>query len=79
MRVRRIIIKVFQPGNKQFRILNLQAPPRRVFTEQGIQAALKQVADSIERLHPLEDYELKELKGHQFNFVHIGTREAEAI
>lgn len=79
MLVRHILIKVFQPGNKLSRTLRLQAPPRKGFSEQGIQSALKQVADRIERLHPLEEYELKELKGHQFNFVHIGTREAEAI
>lgn len=75
MLVRHIVVKVFQPGNKHFRTLRLQAPPRKGFTEQGIEAALKQIADQIERFHPNEEYELKELTGRQFNFVWKGAKE----
>lgn len=74
MLIRHITIKVFQVGNKRFRVLRVQAPPRKGFTQQGIDAALKQIADQIERVYPNEEFELKELRGNQFNFTHAGAK-----
>lgn len=80
MRIRHFTIKVFKPGNKTAFTRTFHAPRRKVFTQAGIDAALKQVADNLERMQPLEEYSLKELSGgRQFNFVHVGTKPAEEV
>lgn len=75
--LRHFTIKVFKPGNKRSETRRYKAPRGKVYTQEAVDAALGQVADNLQRMHPLEEYSLKELAGNQFNFVHVGTKPAE--
>lgn len=69
MKRRHLQVRVFEPGNKKSVLKTLRPGPRRTFTEEGIDAQLKQIADNLEKYFPQHEFRLVPLGPDSFNFV----------
>lgn len=73
-----VTVKVFHPGNKKFERQVLHAPPRRLFTGDGVNQILLRTINKIEEKFPSEDYRMVPIGPAAFNFVHAGPKEHAA-
>lgn len=72
---RRVVIRIFNPGNASSQTRIILAGADKHFTEAGIQSLLESTAEEIERLLPGHEYSLVELKQPaHFNFVCLGEK-----
>jgi hypothetical protein len=69
MTIKRIRVKIFSPHNRGYQrhLLVLQAG--RVFSEEGVDRALEQMAGAVEQLYPQHEYGLVQVFRDSFNFV----------
>jgi hypothetical protein len=74
---KRVVIKVFAPGNRKSKTILQCAPEGKVFTSEGIDQLLEHISAQVERAYPTEEYRLAPVGSAQFNFVHIGPRSVE--
>lgn len=76
--VRYIKVRVFPPSGLP-RTYYLHAKPRHYLSEKDIEKTLHDIAEVIERESPLDEYELKELAGNQFNFIWVDRRKKHRL
>lgn len=72
--IKTVTVRIFEPGNKIARTRRCVALKGQHWTEHGIQQLLEYMASEIEKVMPLEEYELVELNPSRFNFVHRGVK-----
>jgi hypothetical protein len=77
--IRRVELKIFEPGNKKFQRVIVRAGAGRSFTEKGIDSTLERAAEQIEQLRPAHEYELVELAPDRFNFVCRGEKSPQGV
>lgn len=77
--MRRIKVRVFEPGNKRHHDEVYKVAPGKMFTERGVDLVLAQVAEELERRMPLEEYRLVPIAGGQFNFIHDHTKSQSVL
>lgn len=66
----RVLIKIFQPGNKKCELLKRKAPRGHGWTDDQIDETLMLIAGDLEKQHPGEDFECVKLGEARYNIVH---------
>jgi hypothetical protein len=74
---KRVAVKVFAPGNKQWKTIVQRAAAGKAFTPQGLEEILMHIAGKVEQAYPEQEYRLVEIGSAAFNFVHVGVRSIE--
>jgi len=68
---KRILVKIFPPGNEHPKKQLFRAPPGKMLTPQGVESVLSQTANNIEqRWFPGHDYRCVPVGPGEFNFIH---------
>ena len=70
--LKRIMVKVFAPGNKKYRRVIIRANAGKAIPPSGVESTLKQMADAVEKTYPGQEYHLVPVGVGAFNFVHLG-------
>lgn len=73
-RIKQIDIKVLLPRKRAFKKA-VRSPNGKVFTEQGIDNVLEQVAGNIERAHPGFEFRMVQVGKAAYNFVFAGVKQ----
>jgi hypothetical protein len=68
--VKKIVFKIFAPGNQKRKEFVILAPKGQKFTEQGIETLQSQMATRVEEGFPGHDYRFVPVGANAFNFVH---------
>lgn len=66
--IKRVFVKVIQPGRKTLRKI-YRTKPGRVFTSDGIESCLQDVASELEKHGLADQYEVVQIGANEFNFV----------
>jgi rubrerythrin len=72
---KRLVVKVFFPGNKKSKVFQKVAPSKTGYNEDAIQKMLEQMAANVEKTWPTHEYRLVTISPNQFNFVWEAERE----
>jgi len=75
MHIRRVEMKIFEPGNKSFIRRRVVASRGKAFTDKGVDGLLDLAAITVERLYPEHEYTVVQVGPSAFNFVHKGEKE----
>lgn len=68
---KRILVKVFPPGNKSPKKRLFRAPPGKMLTPQGVDSVLTQTVNAIEQeWFPGHEYRFVPIGPGEFNFIH---------
>lgn len=66
---RRMIVRVFTPGNESKKTYRFTAKPGQGFNDESIHKTLEQMVDDVDHQHPDHVYRLVELRPYEFNIV----------
>jgi hypothetical protein len=66
---KRVVMRVFLPGNKKSVVVQNVAPPGRGFSATAIDSMLDEMGKRIEKQYPDQEYRMVALSPNRFNFV----------
>ena len=68
--MKKLIFKVFAPGNERRREFVIRTPKGKQFSQQGIERLQSEMASKVEESFPGHDYRFVPIGKTEFNFVH---------
>jgi hypothetical protein len=74
MRIRKLKVRVFAPGNKKSSEAIISSTKNRYLKPAEMQAKAEEIKRQVEELLPMEEYRLVKLSSRQYNLVWVSSR-----
>jgi hypothetical protein len=75
---RKVNVKIFAPGNKKFERVQFAAPAGKALTESGVNNALMQAVEMVEKKYQNHEYKLVPIGKYDFNVVWVSEKKDDA-